>query len=99
MTPSDCIWLMVAMTSRMFTQALYQAASTELSSSRLCGNTTANRIPKRLEDKAKTVVIGAETAPIHETKYCRRRRQESHYFGAKNKSETPDAVSYTQLGR
>src|ERR1017187_8012683 len=53
MTPSDCIWLMVAMTSRMFTQALYQAASTELSSSRLCGNTTAKRIPKRLGNKGK----------------------------------------------
>src|ERR1035441_7792554 len=34
MTPSACFWLIVAMTARMFTQGIYQAASITLSSFR-----------------------------------------------------------------
>jgi uncharacterized protein YejL (UPF0352 family) len=42
----------------MFTRGAYQAASTELSSSKMCGNIAANRIPNRFKNKQKSAVAG-----------------------------------------
>lgn len=56
LTLSACIWLIMAMTSRMFTRGIHQAASTDLSSSWMCGNTVVERIPNQLKDKRKTAV-------------------------------------------
>src|ERR1035441_2451842 len=41
-------------------RGIYQAASTELSSSALCGNTAANRMPTPLENKGRMAEVGQD---------------------------------------